>query len=158
MTKRGCQRATSSSSLPGFVLHGLLHMLDDDSDVLNLLDALPLVALRDLGAVVDLDEHWPVVNVTKIPIQHAHLAIAALPAFTGVHVDSGVASLAWLDATPKAPVTLVADASVPGALSAFAYVCDQFVQVEELLRVHQRYEVSSGVFKAPSPVTPRRHY
>ncbi|KDO19467.1 hypothetical protein SPRG_14650 [Saprolegnia parasitica CBS 223.65] len=128
MTKRVCQRATRLSSLPGVVLHGLLHMLDDDSDVLILLDALPvvtlppeLVALRDLGAVVALDEHWPVVHVTKIPIEHAHLGVAALPAFTGVHVDSGVASLAWLDATPKAPVTLVADASVPGALSAFAY-------------------------------------
>ncbi|KDO25005.1 hypothetical protein SPRG_09735 [Saprolegnia parasitica CBS 223.65] len=98
------------------------------ADVAALLNALPastlpveLIALRDLGAVVDLEEHWPVVHITKIPIQYARLGIAALPVFAGVNIGAGFTTLAWLDATPKKAVTLVVDPSVPGTLTTFAY-------------------------------------
>ncbi|KDO24988.1 hypothetical protein SPRG_09718 [Saprolegnia parasitica CBS 223.65] len=129
MTKRVCQRATSPR-LPCVVLHGILAMLKDGRDVAALLAALPaemlspeLVALRDLSAVVDLADHWPVVHVTTIPIEHTRLGIAALPAFAGIYVDPGIAAVAWLDATlpPRMPLTLAVDPSVLGTQSAFAY-------------------------------------
>ncbi|KDO18132.1 hypothetical protein SPRG_16493, partial [Saprolegnia parasitica CBS 223.65] len=129
MTKRVCQRATSLS-LPCVVLHGLLHMLDDACDVVAFLKALPvstlppeLIALRDLGDVVDLNEHWPEVHVVDVPIECARLAIDALPAFTSVKVDAGFAALAWLGATlpPTMPVSLVVNVSVPGNHAALAY-------------------------------------
>ncbi|KDO19478.1 hypothetical protein SPRG_14661 [Saprolegnia parasitica CBS 223.65] len=100
------------------------------ADVAALLNALPastlpveLIALRDLGAVVNLACHWPVVHITKIPIQYARLGITALPAFAGVYIDAGFTTLVWLDATlpPTMPVTLVVDPSVTGLLGAFAY-------------------------------------
>ncbi|KDO19468.1 hypothetical protein SPRG_14651 [Saprolegnia parasitica CBS 223.65] len=129
MTKRVCQRATSPS-LPYVVLHGILAMLKDGRDVAAFLAALSdemlspeLAALRDLGAVVDLADHWPVVNITTMPIEHARLGMAALPAFTGIYIDAGIAAFAWLDATlpPRMPLTLVVDPSVLGLQSAFAY-------------------------------------
>ncbi|EQC30313.1 hypothetical protein SDRG_11890 [Saprolegnia diclina VS20] len=105
-------------------------MLDDGRDVTSLLKALPpltlpleLVALRDLGAAINLADHWPVVHVIAIPIEHARLAIDALPAFEGVFVNLGVAALVWLDATlpPAMPITLVLSPEELGTSSAFAY-------------------------------------
>ncbi|KDO16591.1 hypothetical protein SPRG_17896, partial [Saprolegnia parasitica CBS 223.65] len=131
MTKRVCQRAKSSSSLPDVALHRILRMLENGCDVAAFLAAQPpltlppeLLALRDLGAAINLADHWPVVHVTKIPVQHARLAIAALPVFKGIHVDPGFAALAWLDATlpPHMPVSLDVDPKVPGALCAFVHV------------------------------------
>ncbi|EQC30312.1 hypothetical protein SDRG_11889 [Saprolegnia diclina VS20] len=129
MTKRVCQR-TTSPALPGVVVHGLLEMLGDGRDVTSLLNALPsltlppeLVALRDLGAAINLADHWPVVHITKIPAKHARLAITALPAFSGIYVDPGIVALAWLDATlpPAMPITLVVSPEELGTCSAFAY-------------------------------------
>ncbi|EQC39046.1 hypothetical protein SDRG_03999 [Saprolegnia diclina VS20] len=129
-TKRIRKPATSSPSLPGAALHNILRMLEQSWDVLALLHALrpstlppELLALRDLGAAVALADHWPLVHVTKIPVQHARLAIAALPAFKGIYVDPGFAALAWLDATlpPHMPVSLYVDPKVPGAVCAFAH-------------------------------------
>ncbi|EQC30319.1 hypothetical protein SDRG_11896 [Saprolegnia diclina VS20] len=84
---------------------------------------LELAALRDLGAAVDLADHWPVVHVTKIPIQHVQLAVAALPTFAGIYIDAGFMALAWLDATlpPTIPLTLVLDPSESGVPGAIAY-------------------------------------
>ncbi|KDO24987.1 hypothetical protein SPRG_09717 [Saprolegnia parasitica CBS 223.65] len=130
MSKRICQRA-ASPRLPSVALHALLQMLNGTHDVLSVLNALPvatlppeLLALRDLSTLVYLTDHWPVVHATKIPVQHARLAIAALPAFKGIHVDPGFAPLAWLDATlpPHMPVSLDVDPKVPGALCAFVHV------------------------------------
>ncbi|KDO19482.1 hypothetical protein SPRG_14665 [Saprolegnia parasitica CBS 223.65] len=124
------RQAATLTCLPSTAIYAILETTAIGKDVAALLTALPvstlppeLVALRDLGAVVDLAHHWPVVRVAEIPIEHAHLAIAALPAFAGVHVDVGFAALAWLDAKlpPMKPVTLVVDPSVLGMLSAFAY-------------------------------------
>ncbi|KDO25003.1 hypothetical protein SPRG_09733 [Saprolegnia parasitica CBS 223.65] len=121
---------SSFPSLPNAVLYAILETTTSAKDVVALLGALPpmmlppeLIALRDLGAVVDLACHWPVVHVTTIPIQYARLGIAALPAFAGVYIDAGFTALDWLDATlpPTMPVTLVVDPSVSGALSAFVY-------------------------------------
>ncbi|KDO19481.1 hypothetical protein SPRG_14664 [Saprolegnia parasitica CBS 223.65] len=121
---------TGLSSLPSAVLHVILRATEHGEDVAALLSALPpltlppeLVALRDLGAVVDLAHHWPVVRVTEIPIEHAHLGVAALPALQGLYIEPGFAALAWLDATlpPTIPVALVVDPTVSGVLSAFAY-------------------------------------
>ncbi|KDO19479.1 hypothetical protein SPRG_14662 [Saprolegnia parasitica CBS 223.65] len=123
-------QTTNLPSLGRAVLYAILRATRRGIDVAALLDASPvsmlpseLIALRDLGAVVDLADHWPVVHVSKIPIQHARLAIAALPAFAGVFIDAGFTTLAWLDATlpPTMAVTLVLDPSVPGTFSTFAY-------------------------------------
>ncbi|EQC29954.1 hypothetical protein SDRG_12236 [Saprolegnia diclina VS20] len=118
MTKRVYQRAPAPS-LPCVILHGILDMVDNGRDVAALLSALPgltlppeLVALRDLGAVVNLADHWPVVQVAKIPIQHARLGIAALPVFTGIKLGSGDAALAWLDVA--LPTTMPVTLSVSG--------------------------------------------
>ncbi|KDO24990.1 hypothetical protein SPRG_09720 [Saprolegnia parasitica CBS 223.65] len=103
-------------------------MLKDGRDVAALLAALPdemlspeLVALRDLGAAVDLADHWPVVHVTTMPIEHTRLGVAALPAFAGIYMDAGSTSLDWLDAKlpPTMPLTLVVDPSGHDTLSAF---------------------------------------
>ncbi|KDO25007.1 hypothetical protein SPRG_09737 [Saprolegnia parasitica CBS 223.65] len=130
-THRVCTRQnTGLSSLPGAVLHVILRATKQGKDVAALLSALPpltlppeLVALRDFGAVVDLARHWPAVRVTEIPIEHAHLGVAALPALQGVYIEPGFAALAWLDATlpPKMRVVLVVDPTVSGVLSSFAY-------------------------------------
>ncbi|KDO18135.1 hypothetical protein SPRG_16496 [Saprolegnia parasitica CBS 223.65] len=129
-TKRVCTReaATRSPSLPSVVVYLILEALRDGKSVTAFLSALPpltlppeLIALRDLGAVVDLACHWPVLHITKIPIQYARLGAAALPVFAGVYIDTGFTALDWLDATPQRAVTLVVDPSVPGTLTTFAY-------------------------------------
>ncbi|KDO24979.1 hypothetical protein SPRG_09708 [Saprolegnia parasitica CBS 223.65] len=129
-TKRVCTReaATRSPSLPSVVVYLILEALRDGKSVTAFLSALPpltlppeLIALRDLGAVVNLACHWPVVHITKIPIQYARLGVAALPVFAGVYIDAGFTALDWLDATPQKAVTLVVDPSVPGTLTTFAY-------------------------------------
>ncbi|EQC30320.1 hypothetical protein SDRG_11897 [Saprolegnia diclina VS20] len=129
-TKRVCVRkaVTRSPSLPSAVVYLILEALRDGKSVTAFLAALPpmtlppeLIALRDLGAVVNLAQHWPVAQITEIPLQYARLGMPALPVFAGVYIESGFTALHWLDATPKRAVTLIVDPSVPGTLTTFVY-------------------------------------
>ncbi|KDO18134.1 hypothetical protein SPRG_16495 [Saprolegnia parasitica CBS 223.65] len=106
--------------LPSVVLHAILRATSHGADVFAILEALPVatllpefVALWELGAGVNLADHWPIVHITRF--RSSSLT-------SGVYVDAGFTSLTWLDVTlpPNMSVTLVVDPTVPGPLCAFA--------------------------------------
>ncbi|KDO22892.1 hypothetical protein SPRG_12029 [Saprolegnia parasitica CBS 223.65] len=80
--------------LPEVLLQHILTIIAWE-DVAAFVEAVPtasqpaaLQRLTMLAGVVDLHDHWPRINLFKIPDKHLRLALTALPAFSSIKVDA----------------------------------------------------------------------
>ncbi|KDO35209.1 hypothetical protein SPRG_00055 [Saprolegnia parasitica CBS 223.65] len=84
--------------LPEVVTQHILTIIAHE-DTLEFVNAWPtallppaFLSLKALGGVVNLDDHWPCIELFTIPDEHKRLALTALPAFPSVKFD---VDLAW---------------------------------------------------------------